>query len=454
MSAHGLSPSRNSSCREKNFSKIIYRILIQSFIGVSIYLSLNAEFCKTVFCCISKIRKEDGFSDIVHEIVHQFISHEDCLALLNTPSEKFADIVRIITEVVGSSKIRKLLKNEAENDSIAEEDTFSPNVSLWEACLLDYFLQIVWWALKHWLPASQYPTAADAMHELSLSEAAVAPEAVQRVPPLPPCFFLGSAMLMGYALLDCLHALPADEDGVDQPISAKAICYLLLVRALGGEGRASQPLQPAVHATLEKFRLGGLFSILPVDSMLMFIDFFTSYFFRHFKLMDAVLGRGASSPRKTTLLPTHLHFERLPSSTGAEGQPWPPPLCEAVPAFLVHLYPKCFKPELTELLSVMAAYDPAQLTNPNNAGSTEPAPQKELKSAPVHVVQEVDLSDVSMEMLEDLSTIPSESIEQAVANVVANAPNLNLTIEPGRGRQQAEDIVRQAGLELKRRRGG
>ncbi|VDN15934.1 unnamed protein product [Dibothriocephalus latus] len=153
-------------------------------------------------------------------------------------------------------------------------------------------------------------------------------------------------------------------------------------------------------------------------------------------------------------MPTHLHFERLPSSTGAEGQPWPPPLCEAVPAFLVHLYPKSFKPELTKLLSAMAAYDPAHLTNPNNAGSTEPASQKDPKSPTIHVVHEVDLSSVSMEMLEDLSQIPSESIEEAVANVVASAPNLNLRIEPGRGRQQAEDIVRQAGLELKRRRGG
>ncbi|VDL85419.1 unnamed protein product [Schistocephalus solidus] len=370
-----------------------------------------------------------------------------------------------------SAELTRFLSPTVENGDTQEKevDTFSPAVNLWDACLLDFFLQIGWWALKRWIPASQYPNASGAMHELSLSETSV--EAVQNPtqgsPTLPACFFIGSAMLLGHALLDCLHTLPDDvesDDGcsgaseVDQPISAKAICYLLFIRALGGEGRASQPLQPVVltvHATLEKFHLDGLFALLPVDSMLMLIDFFTDFFFRHFKLVDAVLGRRASCPRKTNLLPTHLHFERLPSSTGAEGQPWPPPLCEAVPAYLVHLYPKSFKPELTKLLSTMAAYDPALLTNPNNAGSTEPAaPQKELKSSSVHVVQEVDLSDVSMEMLEDLSQIPSENMEQAVANVVASAPNLNLTIEPSQGRQQAEDIVRQAGLELKRRRGG
>lgn len=172
----------------------------------------------------------------------------------------------------------------------ANEGVFSPTTNLQHACLLDYYLFVVWWAHGVWIPLIERPTA-----EQNL--ASFRKHYFYETGPCDQSITVDAAVYVRYALLFADYLLGAFADWPEGGTGCRLSFLIILINTITSENENHLERLPDKKKILDLYTrwssMSADISPVPLDSasaQAPFFDFFSNIFCEHCTLLQALFG--------------------------------------------------------------------------------------------------------------------------------------------------------------------
>ncbi|CAH8508482.1 unnamed protein product [Dicrocoelium dendriticum] len=336
---------------------------------------------------------------------------------------------RSLPPVQHGSECRQVctVENDDSTTAVAVPVSLAEEVDLWDAAVLDYFMEVVFWSVHEWVTITNSTVFKDTV-ATQIDEADVEAASL--------CVAMTMAHLM-LSHLQLLHKNPLkiskdrNEDcpnGFNQ--SENMIASIRFIKSLFQCNRDTRYMsnpnetnksddEKILHDFESKYF--GILSILTSKAASSLVQFFTKHFLQIYRLLRNTFGMGHGRKQEVVGVPCELILETLPQQFDCIESKWPPPLSEAIPLQLAFNYAHIFPEPVTRWLCCLPS-------EPEHVATEVSTPKEEALEPPQTEIQEPVSEDMTryLTLLDQLDTEEMElvaglnaaDVEEAVSTFV------------------------------------
>ncbi|KAA3675384.1 uncharacterized protein DEA37_0014995 [Paragonimus westermani] len=254
-----------------------------------------------------------------------------------------------------------------------------PLTDLWDAALLDYLMEAIYWAMNDWCLGDQVSHFFD---PLLYTQDNSKRTAYNVCVALVTIYLLLRHMQLWQKAFPNLTEWVLIRNDVAQQSVTGLVSSIKFLKALFQTKCPFQTneQQNASLLELNQFRIKycGALTCLESSAATMLVDFCTRHFLHVYRLVEQLFGPRTGFRQKMVEQPCELEIDTLLKHFGCTKSTWPPPLTEAVPLSLVANHMDLFEDCVTQWLCrqpppVVVEEEEVHMETPHQSVDSEPA---------------------------------------------------------------------------------
>ncbi|KAF7258261.1 hypothetical protein EG68_04077 [Paragonimus skrjabini miyazakii] len=297
-----------------------------------------------------------------------------------------------------------------------------PHTDLWDAALLDYLMEAIYWATNEWCLGDQVSHFID---PLLYTQDNSKRSAYNVCVALVTIYLLLRHMQLWQKAFPNLTECVRIKNDVTQQSVTGVVSSIKFLKALF---QTKCPFQTNEQqnfslSELSQFRIKycGALTGLENNAAIMLVDFCTKHFLHVYRLVEQLFGPRTGFRQKMVEQPCELEIDTLLKHFGCTNSTWPPPLAEAVPLSLVANHVDLFEDCVTQWLF----RHPSPATVDKEEVRVETPPQS-VESE--HVSPEPDSLEKYLSLLDNLTVTELKAIAH-LSNAEAEETVKDLLVE-------------------------
>ncbi|KAF8572495.1 hypothetical protein P879_00508 [Paragonimus westermani] len=254
-----------------------------------------------------------------------------------------------------------------------------PHTDLWDAALLDYLMEAIYWAMNDWCLGDQGSHFVDS---LLYTQDNSKRSAYNVCVALVTMYLLLRHMQLWQKAFPNLTESVWTRNDVAQHSVTGLVSSIKFLKALFQTKCPFQTneQQNVLLLELNQFRIKycGVLTDLESSAATMLVDFCTRHFLHVYRLVEQLFGPRTGFRQKMVEQPCELEIDTLLKHFGCTKSTWPPPLTEAVPLSLVANHMDLFEDCVTQWLCrqpppAVIEEEEVQMETPHQSVDSEPA---------------------------------------------------------------------------------
>ncbi|KAF5403472.1 hypothetical protein PHET_03262 [Paragonimus heterotremus] len=226
-----------------------------------------------------------------------------------------------------------------------------PHTDLWDAALLDYLMEAIYWATNEWCLGDQISHFVD---PLLYTQDNSKRSAYNVCVALVTIYLLLRHMQLWQKAFPNLTECVQIKNDVTLQSATGLVSSIKFLKALFQTKCPFQTneQQNVALRELSQFRIKycGVLTGLESNATMMLVDFCTRHFLHVYRLVEQIFGPRTGFRQKMVEQPCELEIDTLLKHFGCTNSIWPPPLTEAVPLSLVANHVDLFEDCVTQWL--------------------------------------------------------------------------------------------------------